>query len=116
MEITQDITLDKIKYSALRIVESRAHSCGLSFKRDVKGTSSIIQTTEGLGRSPNSKGSVNLRSRLKVKPTGKRSSNGTLESKLVGLISEKENVDANNRVDTDFSSSDVALLASRPKD
>ena len=117
MEITQDTTLDKTKHSALRIVESQEPiSFGLSFKCDLKGTNSIIQQTGGLGRPPDSKGSVNLKSRLKVKVVGKRSSDGMAESKLVGLISGKENVDANSRVDTDVSSGDVALLASCSED
>ena len=115
MEIIKGTSLDNSKHSSIRIVEHQEpNPFGLNIPRVLKKGNLILQRTGGVGRPPDNRGTVNLRSRLKVKVTGKRSSNGVLESKLVDLIRKKENIDEKCMVDSDYLKDDEAYLVSTP--
>ena len=48
-----------------------------------------------MGKTLDNRGTVNLRSRLRVKVQGKKGVKGVLDSKIVHLINDKENLDGN---------------------
>ena len=53
----------------------------------------MLQRSGGSGKPPNNRGAVSLKSQLKVQVPGKKNLRGSLDSKIVNLISDKENLD-----------------------
>ena len=67
-----------------------------------------------MGRPPDNRDAVNLKSHLKVRVAGKRSTKGVLGSTFVNLICKKKNIDVNSLVSPEPLKNDEGLLAPTP--
>ena len=55
----------------------------------------MLQRSGGMGKAPDYRGVINLRSCLRVRVQGKKGTKGGLDLKIVDLISDKKNLDGN---------------------
>ena len=94
LEITQPISLDMTKNKAIRFVSQQtANLDGLENLGEQVTRKSMIHRTGGIDKPPDNRSAINVKGRLKVKVTGKKSSKCGIDSNLVNLISGKEHFD-----------------------